>query len=76
MLRALPDQHSVIKVHLPTASVHISGDATTLRRTRDAVKCPDEDNKSAVAFLGESRRQVVTVAVGYAARLRESCARV
>lgn len=33
-LRALPDKLSLIKVHLPAAGVHISGDAMTLQRTR------------------------------------------
>lgn len=68
MLRALHDEHSVSEVHLPAARVHISEDPMTLRGHGDAGKCPDEDNKSSVAFLRESRRRVVTVAVGYAAR--------
>lgn len=67
MLRALHDEHSVSEVHLPAARVHISEDPMTLRGHWDAGKCPDEDNKTG-AFLRESRRRVVTVAVGYAAR--------
>lgn len=64
-LRALPDKSSIIKVGLHAGSVHVSRDAMSW------FKCPEEDNKSAVAFLCESCRQVVTVAVGYAARLIE-----
>lgn len=74
MPRALPDEHSAIKVHLPAARVCISGDPMTLRGHGDAGKCPDEDNKSSVAFLRESRRRVVTVAAGYAGRPIESVA--
>lgn len=72
MLHTLPDEHSAIKVHLPAARVCISGEPMTLRGHGDAGKCPDEDNKSSVAFLRESCRRVVTVAVGYAARPIES----